>query len=321
MTQDTNKIVTSKDKPVIGVTPKVSWAQSRQMHEYTPGYQYVNAVTAAGAVPFVLPPLVEQVVDQVKHLDAIVFTGGGDIDPYLYGEDDEHKSVYGINELRDHYEFALLNEAVRQNIPILGICRGLQLINVGFGGTLYQDIVSLRPNSDKIGHNGGGNLVKGNYASNPYHHVRVKTDSLIADVYQMLTFRANSYHHQAVRNLGEGLVVGARAGDGVVEALYHKDRPILATQFHPEMMYNLNQLHYHSAPFDWLVTQALSRAKANGRIKATKQKKATKAVVQQITATATPPSVPVNTAPTPVTAPAAPQAPEAPTTVETVTTA
>jgi len=162
--------------------------------------------------------------------DALLFPGGGDISPARLGEA-PHPAVYGVDDERDAMEFTLARWAAEQGKPFLGICRGIQVINVALGGSLYQDIASQRPGS--VLHSSPSEWPRDRAA----HHVRVAPSSLLAGVLAQTETPVNSWHHQAVRAPASGLLVSAEAEDGIIEGLELPGHPFgLAVQWHPEMM-------------------------------------------------------------------------------------
>lgn len=188
------------------------------------GTAYAQAVYAAGAVPSMLPATTnaEVLAEQVARLDLLILCGGEDVDPARYGETDRGKTG-AVNARRDAWEFALLDAAIRRKLPILGICRGCQVLNVRFGGTLWQDIPSEVDGASV--HRLAGE-----------HGLTVEPGSFVAKLLGGGTASVNSRHHQAVRRLAPGFRVTARAPDGVVEAIEHRTKPIVGFQFHPEYM-------------------------------------------------------------------------------------
>lgn len=163
--------------------------------------------------------------------DALVLTGGGDVDPELYGGDASHPSLSGVNRRRDDFERSAIDAAVQRGIPLLGICRGLQIANVHFGGTLVPDLAERGLN----GHDSEGHLGSS-------HPVGVSPGSLLSEISGAASGTVNSFHHQAADAPGAGLCVAARAADGVIEALEPENpggRPFfLLVQWHPERMHD-----------------------------------------------------------------------------------
>ncbi|SFI38949.1 MULTISPECIES: gamma-glutamyl-gamma-aminobutyrate hydrolase family protein [Microbacterium] len=155
--------------------------------------------------------------------DGLVLPGGGDIDPARYGGD-ASAPCYDVNPAQDDLDLEIAAAAVAAGIPILGVCRGLQVLNVAFGGTLVEDL----PGGHVPASDGCGGLEW------TWHPVAVAPDSRLAGELPGETVSVASGHHQAIRDLGEGLVATAVADDGVIEAVEHPDLPIVAVQWHPE---------------------------------------------------------------------------------------
>lgn len=192
---------------------------------------YVRAAAQAGLAPVVLSPLVglNLVPDLLRTLDALVLTGGEDVAPERYGRE-RIAALDDVNEERDAFECALFALARERGLPVLGICRGIQLINVAMGGTLWQDLPSERPS--ETSHDPGGSRQLRTHA------VRLAAGSLIARVLGTSTIDVNSIHHQAVRDLAPGLVASGWAEDGLIEAVEGAAGPwLLAVQWHPEEMH------------------------------------------------------------------------------------
>ncbi len=177
---------------------------------------YINAVTQIGGIA-----VVEHWPEMDDSYDGLLLCGGSDIDPKFYNE--ENTASKGINTERDQVEFALLKAFVEAGKPVLGVCRGLQLINVYFGGTLYQDIETAARHCS--------------FAKDDLVHMVEAVQSSVVHKLYGDRFPVNSYHHQAVKQLGKGLVITARSDeDGVIEAFEHTQLPILAVQWHPERL-------------------------------------------------------------------------------------
>ena len=177
---------------------------------------YVNAVAHCGAVGEIAYSGVS-----IDEYDGLILCGGGDIHPSYYYE--EIAGSYSIDTERDALEFALTEKFIESGKPVLGICRGLQLLNIYFGGSLYQDIDNRKYHASGAEHD----LI---------HPVQASSDGLFMKLYG-LDFTVNSYHHQAIKKLGQGLVVTLTADEGkIVEGIEHVTLPVFAVQWHPERM-------------------------------------------------------------------------------------
>jgi putative glutamine amidotransferase len=193
---------------------------------------YIQALLQAGAVPVLVPVSLVggSLVRLMDRLDGILFTGGGDILPERYGSL-PYPKVAHVDEDRDQFEIELLTHAVENEIPFLGICRGLQLINVAFGGTLYEDLLDQRP--DTVEHDYDQKYPRSYLA----HSVEITENSKLEHILGLKAVGVNSLHHQGIRRLAPGLVSSARAPDGVLEAIELPDHPFgLAVQWHPEWL-------------------------------------------------------------------------------------
>ncbi|WP_339016037.1 gamma-glutamyl-gamma-aminobutyrate hydrolase family protein [Fusobacterium animalis] len=219
-------------RAIIGISSSIIVDNSGSFAGYKRAYvnkDYVDAVIRAGGVPLIIPFSTDKevIISQAQLIDGLILSGGHDINPYNYGQEPSQK-IGEIFPERDTYEMILLEESKKRNIPILGICRGFQLINVAAGGTLYQDL-SLIP----------GNILKHNQVSNPTlktHKVEIKENSFISSIFGKETM-VNSFHHQVIDKVANDFIVVAKASDGVVEAIEHKTYKFLvAVQWHPEML-------------------------------------------------------------------------------------
>jgi putative glutamine amidotransferase len=238
--------------PVIGLTTYLNQAQTGVWDvqaSFLPAV-YFQGVTAAGGAAVLLPPqpvdsdIAERVLDSV---DGLLITGGKDVDPAVYGQQ-RHPATDEPGTQRDAWEFTLLHAALRRGLPVLGICRGAQVLNVALGGTLHQHL------PDVIGHSGhrAGNAV---FTTLPVRTVPgTRLAGLVGECVD-----ACCYHHQGIAELGDGLVVSAWDVDGVVEALELPGEAfVLAVQWHPEE--SLDDLRLFSA-----IVQA-ARSYAGGRV-------------------------------------------------------
>jgi putative glutamine amidotransferase len=215
-------------RPVVGIT----LGDGDEPGLHTMREDYVRSVEQAGAVPVVLPPLrPEDACRVLERLDGLVLSGGVDVDPALYGQE-PHPRLGRVNRRRDEFELALVSEALRVGRPILGICRGQQVLNVARGGTLVQDIPSQWTGA--MVHDARGRRWRRT------HDVDVVPGTRLAAILGRASVPVNSFHHQAVAAIGRGLVVSARCpGDGVVEGLEDEDaRFVVAVQWHPESFWN-----------------------------------------------------------------------------------
>jgi putative glutamine amidotransferase len=217
-------------KPVIGVTcARISMRNGYPSHGA--GQAYVAALAAAGGAPVLVPLGLddETLENMLRRLDGVLFTGGGDVHPARYGSA-LIPQVNSIDEERDRIELRLLAEVVQSGKPFFGICRGLQLVNIGLGGTIYEDIAAQHPGS-----------LKHDYFAPEWprehlaHPVQVQPASALANLLQTSEAQVNSLHHQGIRRLAPGLMAAACAPDGVIEAIEVPDHPFgLAVQWHPE---------------------------------------------------------------------------------------
>lgn len=221
-------------KPVIAVTP----SHNTENDDISLRPTYLRAITAAGAIPLILPLEISgEDMDQLtRTCHGFLFTGGPDPHPFLFGEE-THFHCGNASIARDTMELMLLKSAMAAGKPILGICRGIQIINVGMGGTIYQDIKSQTNPSFPIAHS------QPFAYSVPSHHVEIAEGSRLSGIAEgMKEIEVNSCHHQAVKTPAPGLSISAYAPDGIIEALEMPDYPyLLGVQWHPEHMWQKNR--------------------------------------------------------------------------------
>ena len=225
------------NKPVIGITP----AHNTENGNVYLRPMYLDAIQAAGGIPLMLPlsPDEEDIRQLLALCSGILFSGGPDPHPFLWGEE-THAMCGNMSPARDRMELSLLRAAIAAKKPILGICRGEQMINVGLGGTLIQDISSQTKRAFPVAHKQVFRY------DSPCHHVRVTEGSLLARLTakkadtstEALQLAVNSMHHQAACQLAPGLMVSATAPDGIIEAVEMPGYPfLLGIQWHPEYLW------------------------------------------------------------------------------------
>jgi len=175
-------------------------------------FPYLDGLGRAGAVGAVLPPALGH-PNVVTRFDGLLLMGGGDLDPATYGARERHPSVYGVDAERDHVDLALVGDALAHGMPVLAVCRGLQVLNVALGGTLHQHVEDHQ-------------VVD--------HEVTLAPDSRVAKAVGGQVAMAHCRHHQAIDRLGDGLIVTARSRDGLVEAAELATGWVVGVQWHPE---------------------------------------------------------------------------------------
>lgn len=222
-------------KPIIGISGSIIVDKSE-----FPGYKkvyvnndYIEAVIKAGGVPLVLAITEdESVIDgYIDSIDGLILTGGHDVTPRYYGENPKPK-LGDVFPERDEFDLKLLEKSKNKNIPILGICRGFQLMNVAHGGSLWQDLSY----SDY-------EYIKHNQEHNPElktHSLEIEEDSKLYEIFGEKNIYVNSFHHQIIKKVSNEFNVAATAPDGIIEALEHKNYDFLVgVQFHPEMLHRV----------------------------------------------------------------------------------
>lgn len=218
-------------KPIIGVMPL--WDDDKESIWMLPGY--MDGIRQAGGIPVIFPFTDDK--SEIRQLtemcSGFLFTGGHDVSPELYGEVPLDGLVSSCRK-RDEMEQAVLDHGLKENKPILGICRGIQFINAALGGTLYQDLPLQHPS--EVQH----------HQSPPYdvpvHQVTILKDTPLYKLVHTENLAVNSYHHQAVKKLAEGLEAMAVSPDGLIEAVYKPGHRFLwAVQWHPEFSYKVDQ--------------------------------------------------------------------------------
>ena len=217
--------------PVIGITCTTTDSNSAS---HGIGVNYINAVEHAGGTPILLPLIQSDscTAQFLGLIDGLLLSGGVDVDPFLYGEESQPK-MGAINVDKDRVEMLLAPKALEMDMPILAICRGIQMLNVAAGGTLYQD---LSMNSKPVlKHRQDAPRWHGTHA------IHVESGSQLMDILGHPTIRVNTFHHQAVKDVASGFMVSAVADDGIIEgieSLHHTF--VVGVQCHPEGMWENN---------------------------------------------------------------------------------
>ena len=214
-------------KPVIGILAHPPYTHVENKFNQI-SCNYTNSVYDAGGLPFIIPQIDDPALihEYAEQIDGLLIPGGIDVNPMIYNENPE--SLQGDSSLdRDYYEMRLLKYVCQKQIPILGICRGIQMLNVYFKGSLYQDLSYCKRSVLKH--------AQQEKRENPSHKIHIEKDSFL---YKSLGDEAmvNSFHHQAIKDLAPNFKVSAKSSDGIIEAIEHESFPIYAVQFHPEAM-------------------------------------------------------------------------------------
>lgn len=242
----------SQRKPIIGITPTpMEDTQSPgTVTRHTLATSYVDAVEAAGGIPLIIPPQHGNSAAILDIVDGLLLSGGADIRPERYGDDTVHPMTYGVNDGRDDLEIELARGAVERDLPVLCICRGIQILNVALGGTLVQDIPDQYATDQEHAQSKSGIR-----REDPAHSVRIAPGTLLARTYESETVEVNSFHHQALKDVAPSLEVNGTAPDEIIEAVARPESSwILGLQWHPEMMFREHPEHLK--PFTALVQQA-----------------------------------------------------------------
>lgn len=208
-----------KNRPVICITSDTNSEETgATARELRSPRAYSSAIYIAGGLPFIAPEVAASELGEI--CDGLLLTGGADVEPELYGEEQLNDTVHTDPE-RTAYEKQLAEIFLAQNKPILTICRGVQVLNCIMGGDVYQDLV------EQYGVVHMNRLIR--------HNVTAEKGSILCNIFGE-RFRTNSTHHEAIRKLAPGFKVTARSDEGIIEAVEHETRPIFGTQFHPERL-------------------------------------------------------------------------------------
>jgi putative glutamine amidotransferase len=237
-------------RPIIGIT---TYGRDEDNRFRLPCL-YVDSIRRAGGVVVLIPPGEQHGEEIFSVFDGVILAGGGDVDPALYGGR-KHETIYSVDAERDKTEVALVHHLVESRVPTLGICRGHQVINVALGGTLYEHL------SEVVGEK----VVHRLPPREPTEHsIVVSAESKMASLLGESSFAAASWHHQAVRKLGEGLTAVAQAPDGTIEGCELPSHPwFYSVQWHPELTAHISPTQQRL--FDSLVDACRPRAAARDR--------------------------------------------------------
>ena len=240
-------------KPVIGITANYADGEARLSE------RYYKAVAAAGGVPVIIPPLAgkDEIINTLDRIDGLLLTGGGDVNPLWVGEEPSPR-LHSINRERDKAELMTVRLAYNRQMPILGICRGIQVLAAALGGEVEQDIDEgfstgrLKPADGEEGRHALLKHSQDADRSEPTHTVEITKYSTLYALYYKERMAVNSMHHQAVRSCGRRFTVSATAPDGVIEAIESAEfKPVMGVQWHPEWLGDDGQ-----PLFKWLVGEA-----------------------------------------------------------------
>lgn len=220
-------------KPLIGLTP----AHDMESGDVKARPTYMRALKAAGAIPIVMPldASKEDLKQLSQDLDGFLFTGGPDVHPFLFGEETQ-AHCGNVSPARDQMEISLLPMVMELQKPILGICRGIQVLNIALGGNIWQDIPSQVTRDFPLAHSQPFSY------DMPCHTVALTEGSLLARISESSSIEVNSMHHQAVKDLAPGLIASAYSTDYLIEALEMPDYPFfIGVQWHPEYLWEKNK--------------------------------------------------------------------------------
>ncbi len=221
-------------KPLIGITAGAIFNRDRPTEPMTYGqvYEYMHAISDAGGVPVIIPIARnnKETIEIIDRLDGILFAGGNDMSAKYYGE--KNRDVEDADESRDRHEWELMRAALESHTPLLAICRGMQMLNVIRGGTLYQDITKEVPDTQNhVGYVGTTDpaFIK--------HTLSITKESKLAEILGTTKIKSNSRHHQAVKDVGTGLTVNAYAEDDIVEGIEDMSEGfVMGIESHPESL-------------------------------------------------------------------------------------
>jgi putative glutamine amidotransferase len=244
-------------KPIIGISGNLEFAADYLFKGYPRimiNEDYPRSIIQAGGVPFIMSPTREEdvITQMIESVDAILLSGGQDVDPLIYGEQPTTK-MGATSPLRDHFERKIIDKAIELKKPVFGICRGTQIINAHFGGTINQD------NSMQE-----GSFIKHMHESNPAvlcHNVKLEKDSFMYEIAGTDEILINSFHHQSINKVAPGFKSIGQAPDGIIEGIQKIEPGVLiaAVQWHPEMLSREDKVSQKF--FEYIVTNSIEGVK------------------------------------------------------------
>ncbi|WP_034630623.1 gamma-glutamyl-gamma-aminobutyrate hydrolase family protein [Desulfotruncus alcoholivorax] len=212
-------------RPIIGITCSFDYSNNK----FQLGGDYIEAVRSAGGIPLLLPHQESSIDEIINVIDGLLLSGGGDIDPCHISQEPWPQSG-SIDPLRDAFELTITSRAIAEGMPVLGICRGMQVMNVAAGGDIHQDIYRSLPGAIKHSQDAPRWY--------PTHNIKIIKNTMLERILGLAELRVNSYHHQSINHVALGYRISAYSNDGVAEAIEGLGHEFtLGVQFHPENMF------------------------------------------------------------------------------------
>lgn len=225
----------SNNRPLIGITPGFDYNENKVYINRG----YFDAISLSGGMPVLIPITEDEGLlrEIVEYFDGFLLSGGSDVDAVHWGELN-YRYNGEISPYRDKMELFIAREAVGKDKPILGICRGMQVLNIALGGTIYQDIYSQIKDVELIKHSQSAPKWY------PTHKIKVEKGSRVFKAHNNDYINVNSFHHQAVRDVAPGFIITSRSDDGIIESIEHEScKFAVGIQWHPEVMWEKHSLH------------------------------------------------------------------------------
>ncbi|MDO5713520.1 MAG: gamma-glutamyl-gamma-aminobutyrate hydrolase family protein [Tissierellia bacterium] len=215
---------------------------------------YIDAVSMNGGIPLIIPysPRACDGISLLKHCDGVIFPGGTDVNPILFDEQPSEK-LGPVDPEVDDFLYDVMKECIRRKMPMLTICKGMQLLNIALGGTLYQDLSCRKEES--ISH------LQFIDRSFPFHEVNLVKDSLMYSIFQKDSIYTNSLHHQAIKKIAPELRITGTTSDGLVEAIEGKEIPVIGVQWHPEDMVANPRNYFMNKLFKYFIKEMAGKTR------------------------------------------------------------